>query len=159
MSSSNFLTPATYTVICGSSLYIRAHSQTWSVPRVSNGENWWKLHIKNVRFSLSVAMDSAILHEWGISAVFFLFAFDCSLHDPDRLQLCTITTSVHHTWKQHNYVRGWKGRLVGPWTAGTFMHPCLSIKWASSPDTLLTFMSVWDSGTNEWLSCVPGLVW
>ena len=40
----------------------------------------------------------------------------------------------------------------------TFMLFCLSMKWQSSPDTLLTFMSVWYSGTYKWLSRVPGMV-
>ncbi len=58
----------------------------------------------------------------------------CSAHVPESSQ----TSLMHH----HYYVPGWKGRLVGPWTARTSMFPCLSMKVTSSPDTLLTFMSV-----------------
>ena len=53
-----------------------AHSQTRSVARVSSGENGLELHIENVSFSLTVAVDGAILHEWGYSAIFLLFTFD-----------------------------------------------------------------------------------
>ena len=80
---------------------------------------------------------------------------------PTRLhELCNLAMHPNHqcpSYVEATYVPGWKGRIVRPWTTGTSMLHCLPMKWTSSPDTLLTFMSVWDSGTNEWLSRVPGM--
>jgi hypothetical protein len=80
---------------------------------------------------------------------------------PTRLhELCNLAMHPNHqclSYVEATYVPGWKGRIVQPWTTGTSMLHCLPMKWTSSPDTLLTFMSVWDIGTNEWLSRVPGM--